>query len=141
VSAAIEAGIAETEKPTLISVKSIIGWPAPNKQNSSKAHGSPLGADEVRETKEALGWDPDKTFFVPDGVYEAFLQKERGGELRAEWNNGSTRGARATPSSRRSGTRRGATRPGPARPGGGAAALRGRSRRHPEGGRQGDGRL
>ena len=84
-SSAIEAGIAETGRPTLISVKSIIGWPAPTKQNTSKAHGSPLGTDEVRATKEALGWDPDKTFFVPDGVYDAFSQRQRGGDARSEW--------------------------------------------------------
>src|SRR5205085_12317045 len=57
--AAIQAGIDEDERPTLVSVKTIIGWPAPNKQNTSKAHGSPLGEDEVRATKEILGWDPD----------------------------------------------------------------------------------
>ena len=82
---AIEAGIAETERPTLIAVKSIIGWPAPHKQNSSKAHGSPLGKDEVRETKQLLGWDPDAEFLVPDGVYEHFSQAERGAAAQAEW--------------------------------------------------------
>ena len=85
--AAIQAGIDEDERPTLISVKTIIGWPAPNKQNTSKAHGSPLGEDEVRATKEVLGWDPDKTFFVPDGVYEHFDQSERGGKLQNEWED------------------------------------------------------
>jgi transketolase len=70
--AAIKAGQEETERPTLIRVKSIIGYPSPNKQNTSKAHGAALGEDEVRATKEVMGWDPDKHFFVPDGVYEAF---------------------------------------------------------------------
>src|SRR3954462_3717906 len=82
---AIQAGIDEDERPTLISVKTIIGWPAPNKQNTSKAHGSPLGEDEVRATKEILGWDPDKHFFVPDGVYEHFNQAERGERAQDEW--------------------------------------------------------
>jgi transketolase len=82
---AIQAGIDETERPTLISVKTIIGWPAPNKQNTSKAHGSPLGEDEVRATKEVLGWDPDAHFLVPDGVYEHFDQSERGSEAQREW--------------------------------------------------------
>ncbi len=82
---AIQAGIDEEERPTLISVKTIIGWPAPNKQNTSKAHGSPLGEDEVRATKEILGWDPDAHFVVPDGVYEHFSQVERGEKLQAEW--------------------------------------------------------
>src|SRR6476659_1220009 len=74
---AIEAGIAETDRPSLIRVKTIIGWPSPHKQGTSKAHGSPLGEDEVRETKEALGWDPDKTFFVPDEVRAHFDQPKR----------------------------------------------------------------
>src|SRR4051794_28083428 len=84
-SGAIQAGIDETERPTLISVKTIIGWPAPNKQNTSKAHGSGLGEDEVRATKEILGWDRDTHFLVPDGVYEHFNQSERGSKHQAEW--------------------------------------------------------
>src|SRR3712207_823004 len=85
-AAGIQAGIDEDERPTLISVKSIIGFPAPNKQNSQKAHGSPLGEDEVHATKEILGWDPDAHFVVPDGVYEHFSQVERGEKLQAEWS-------------------------------------------------------
>src|SRR3954453_21994778 len=84
-TAAIDAGIAEEDRPTLISVRSIIGWPSPNKQGSQKAHGSPLGEDEVRLTKEVMGWDPDKTFYVPDGVYEHFSQAEKGAKLQAAW--------------------------------------------------------
>src|SRR3954466_3366372 len=84
--AAIDAGDAEDSRPTLIRVKSIIGYPSPNKQNTSKAHGSPLGEDEVRATKEVMGWDPDKQFYVPDGVYEAFSAVERGRKLHAEWD-------------------------------------------------------
>jgi transketolase len=84
--AAIDAGDAEDSRPTLIRVKSIIGYPSPNKQNTSKAHGAPLGEDEVRATKEVMGWDPDKHFFIPDGVYEAFSAVERGARLHAEWN-------------------------------------------------------
>jgi transketolase len=86
-SSAIEAGIEESSRPTLISVKSIIGWPAPNKQNTHTAHGSPLGDEEIALTKEILGWDPGKTFYVPDGVYEAFDQKARGGEARQAWKD------------------------------------------------------
>ena len=48
----------EDERPSLIRVRSIIGYPSPNKQGTSKAHGAPLGEDEVRLTKEAMGWDP-----------------------------------------------------------------------------------
>ena len=63
--------MANEDQPTLIRVKSIIGYPSPNKQGTSAAHGAALGEDEVALTKEVLGWDPDKTFHVPDGVYEA----------------------------------------------------------------------
>src|SRR3954467_1269541 len=82
---AIEAGIDEDERPTLISVKTIIGWPAPNKQNNPQPHGSPPGGDEGRATKEILGWDPDQHFVVPDGVYEHFNQAERGERAQNEW--------------------------------------------------------
>jgi transketolase len=84
-TAAIDAGIAEGERPTLISVRSIIGYPSPNKQGTQKAHGAALGEDEVRLTKEVMGWDPDKRFYVPDGVYEHFSQVEKGAALQAEW--------------------------------------------------------
>lgn len=83
--AAIEAGERETERPTLIRVKSIIGYPSPNKQGTSKAHGAALGEDEVRATKEVMGWDPDQHFQVPDGVPEHFSAVERGQKLQAEW--------------------------------------------------------
>jgi transketolase len=84
-TAAIDAGIAEEDRPTLISVRSIIGWPAPKLQGTSKAHGAPLGDEEVRATKEILGWDPDRTFVVPDGVAEHFDQTERGAEAHRAW--------------------------------------------------------
>jgi transketolase len=85
VRAAIKAAQDEEERPSLIRVHTIIGWPAPNKMGTSKAHGSPLGEDEVRLAKEALGWDPDAHFVVPDGVYEAFSAVEKGQELHAAW--------------------------------------------------------
>jgi transketolase len=85
---ALRSAIADAQKvedrPTLIRVKSIIGYPAPNKGGTSKAHGAPLGEDEVRLAKEALGWDPDAHFLVPDGVYDGF-NPERGAETQAEW--------------------------------------------------------
>jgi transketolase len=80
---AIKAGQAEQDRPTLISVKSIIGYGSPE-QGTSEVHGKALGEDNVRATKETLGWDPDKTFYVPDGVYEAF-GPERGARLQEEW--------------------------------------------------------
>ncbi|MFL5844906.1 MAG: transketolase [Solirubrobacteraceae bacterium] len=81
---AIRTAQGNDDSPTLIRVKSIIGYPSPNKSGTSKAHGSPLGTDEVRATKEAMGWDPDAKFLVPDGVYEAF-GPDRGAETQAEW--------------------------------------------------------
>ena len=80
---AIAAGKAEQERPTLISVKSIIGYPSPL-QGTSEVHGKALGEENVRASKEALGWDPDKTFHVPDGVYAGF-EPERGERLQSEW--------------------------------------------------------
>ena len=83
---AIRAAEANEDQPSLIHVKSIIGYPAPNKQGSSKAHGAALGEEEVALTKQAMGWDPDKHFHVPDGVYEAFSMKEDGAKAHAEWS-------------------------------------------------------
>lgn len=83
--AALDEAEADEDRPTLIHVKSIIGWPSPNKQGSSKAHGAPLGEDEVRLTKQALDWDPDAQFLVPDGVYEQFRAGNRGPAEHAAW--------------------------------------------------------
>jgi transketolase len=80
---AIHAAQAEQHRPSLISVKSIIGYGSPL-AGTSEVHGKALGEENVRATKLALGWDPDKTFHVPDGVYEAFAP-ERGARLQAEW--------------------------------------------------------
>jgi transketolase len=83
---ALEAGIAEEERPSLIRVRSTIAWPAPNAQGTAAAHGAPLGEDEVRATKVALGWDPDVEFHVSGEVYEAFRTgAARGRELQREW--------------------------------------------------------
>jgi transketolase len=83
---AIIEGQRQTDKPTLIRVKSIIGYPSPNKMGTSKAHGAPLGEDEVRLTKEKMGWDPDKQFYVPDEVYADFAKAaDRGAAKQVEW--------------------------------------------------------
>jgi transketolase len=83
---AFTAAIADEERPSLIRVRSIIGYPAPTKQGTPAAHGAPLGEDEVRATKEALGWDPDAHFVVPDQVRAAFaVCRRRGARLRADW--------------------------------------------------------
>ena len=64
------AGARTNDKPSLIAVRTHIGFGSPNKQDTQKAHGSPLGEDEVRLTKEAYGWDPDQHFLVPPEVAE-----------------------------------------------------------------------
>jgi transketolase len=85
-SRALEAAIAEEERPSLIRVRSTIAWPAPNKRGTAAAHGAPLGEEEVRATKEALGWDRDSEFHVPEEVYEAFRSSAaRGRRLQREW--------------------------------------------------------
>jgi transketolase len=67
-------------------IRSHIGYGSPNKQDSSSAHGSPLGEDEVKLTKEAYGWPADKTFYVPDDARKPFEEAgERGEELVADW--------------------------------------------------------
>ena len=84
---AIANAVTISDKPTLIQVRNIIGWPAPNLQNTGKAHGSALGADEVAATKEILGLDPTLDFDVPADVL-AHTRKvvERGQQIRAEWD-------------------------------------------------------
>ncbi|WP_322034120.1 transketolase [Paraburkholderia sp. J76] len=74
IEAAIKEAQAVTDKPTLIVVKSIIGWGAPNRQDTAAAHGEALGEEEVRLAKRAYGWPEDAQFLVPDGVYEHFAQ-------------------------------------------------------------------
>ncbi len=86
ISAAIDAAKADP-RPSMIAVRTHIGFGSPNKQDSQKAHGAPLGPDEVRLTKEAYGWDPDKTFFVPDEAGQLFRQAVPQGErLVADWH-------------------------------------------------------
>jgi len=84
---ALSDAASEDERPTLIVLHTIIGYPAPTRQNSAKAHGEPLGKDEVRKTKEILGWDPEKTFVVPPEVSaQAARIRARGATLHREWN-------------------------------------------------------
>ena len=84
---AIEAAKAETGKPSLIILRTIIGWPAPKKQNTGKIHGSALGSEELAAVKTILGFDPEKTFEVDDEVI-AHTRKavERGQAEHAEWS-------------------------------------------------------
>jgi len=67
---ALSRAKAETDRPSLITVSTHIGYGSPNKQDTAAAHGKPLGPDEVRRTKRNLGWPEDKSFYVPDDVYE-----------------------------------------------------------------------
>lgn len=83
---AIDAAMREGERPSLVRVRSIIGYPSPNKQGTSGVHGAPLGEDEVRLTKQAMGLDPDVSFHVPDDVAEHMSQVARGAALQAEWD-------------------------------------------------------
>jgi transketolase len=85
-SRAIETFKATTDKPTFIVVHSVIGYGSP-KAGSEKAHGEPLGEENIRITKKAYGWPEDKSFYVPDGVIEHFngAIADRGAKLRDEW--------------------------------------------------------
>jgi transketolase len=85
---AIEAAKAVTDKPSFIVLRTIIGWPAPNKQNTGAAHGSALGEAEVKATKEILGFDPAVTFPVEEeALNRAREVAARGKALHAEWDS------------------------------------------------------
>jgi transketolase len=75
----------ETERPSLVIIRSHIGFGAPRAVDTAKAHGSPLGEEEVRATKEALGWNPDEHFVVPPEVAEHMNVTQRGIELEGAW--------------------------------------------------------
>jgi transketolase len=83
---ALRQAIAVEDKPSLIIVRTHIAQGAPHKQDTAGAHGSPLGEDEVRATKEAYGWPPDEHFYVPDEALKHWRGcVERGAEAQAEW--------------------------------------------------------
>lgn len=87
VDAAFAAARAEIGRPSIIVLRTVIAWPAPNKQNTGAAHGSALGEDEVRATKEILGFDPEQTFPVDDEVLaHARSVVEKGRKDHAEWD-------------------------------------------------------
>ncbi len=87
IATAFEEFKGEQGRPTLLIVDSHIGYGSPHKQDTSAAHGEPLGTEEVRETKRAYGWPEDAQFLVPDGVRERFAEGigVRGAEARAAW--------------------------------------------------------
>jgi len=85
--AAMVAAKAETVKPTLIRMKSVIAWPAPKLRNTAKSHGSALGDEEIAATKVELGLNPEEKFAMPDDVLAHIRQvKDRGAALRSQWN-------------------------------------------------------
>lgn len=98
-NAAIEAAKAETGKPSIIVLKTIIGWPAPNKQNTGKIHGSALGADELAATKAVLGFDPAQHFVVADEVIEHTRgnARDRAADAKATWQQAFDAWAAANP--------------------------------------------
>ncbi|MBE1492138.1 transketolase [Plantactinospora soyae] len=96
--AALLAAKAETDRPSFIALRTIIGWPAPTKQNTGKIHGSALGADEVAATKKLLGFDPGQHFEVDDEVLAHARQVlERGRTAHTEWETGYQSWAGANP--------------------------------------------
>ncbi|QGK72175.1 transketolase [Allosaccharopolyspora coralli] len=83
---AFEAARAETERPTMIVLRTVIGYPAPTKMNTGKAHGAALGGDEVAEIKKELGFDPEQHFAISDDVLtHARKVLDRGQASRNEW--------------------------------------------------------
>lgn len=85
VKAAIVSAAIDPDRPTLICCKTIIGFGAPNKQNTEGAHGAPLGKDEIALAREKLGW-PHAPFVVPDEIYDAWNAESRGAERETRWN-------------------------------------------------------
>jgi transketolase len=87
IAKALEEARGEKDRPSIIAVRTHIGYGSPNKQDTADAHGSPLGEDEVRLTKENLGWPSDQTFFVPDEVKDNFRQVlENGKKAEKVWD-------------------------------------------------------
>ena len=84
---ALTAAKAETGRPSIIAMRTIIAWPAPTAQNTEASHGSALGAEEIAATKRLLGFDPERTFEVADEVLDhARKALDRGAEAHAAWN-------------------------------------------------------
>ena len=96
---ALAAARAETTRPTLILVRSVIGYGAPHKAGTAKAHSDPLGADEAKAAKRAYGWPEDAQFLVPEGVRARFDETlgARGRKLSADWREARARHRKAFP--------------------------------------------
>ncbi len=86
IEAAVKAAQAETDRPSFIRVKTVIGYPAPNKMNTGGVHGAALGDDEVAATKEVLGFDPERSFHIDEEVIAHTRKlRERGAEKHSAW--------------------------------------------------------
>jgi transketolase len=86
IDGALHAAARETARPTLVVLRTYIADPAPTKRNTSEAHGAPLGADEVRRTKELMGWPLEPGFYVPEDALEHWREAiDRGEALEREW--------------------------------------------------------
>ena len=95
---AVKAAQAETERPSFIRVKTVIGYPAPNKMNTGGVHGAALGDDEVAATKEVLGFDPERSFHIDEEVIAHTRKlRERGAEKHAAWQKKFDKWAAANP--------------------------------------------
>lgn len=95
---AVKAAQAETERPSFIRVKTVIGYPAPNKMNTGGVHGAALGDDEVAATKEVLGFDAERSFHIDDEVIAHTRKlRERGAEKHAAWQKKFDEWAAANP--------------------------------------------
>ncbi|MDQ6671028.1 MAG: transketolase, partial [Chloroflexota bacterium] len=86
IQTAIQSGIDVTDRPSLVIVRTTLGYGSPKRAGSWQAHGNPLGADEVEATKRSLGWPTTETFFVPDEALQLFRQAtQRGAEYEQDW--------------------------------------------------------
>ncbi len=81
---AIKAAQEETGRPSLIKIRTHIGFGSPNKQDTAEAHGSPLGEDEIKLTKQRFGWDPEKKFYVPEDALKHFREAVEMGKKREQ---------------------------------------------------------
>jgi transketolase len=96
--AALRAAKAETARPSFVQLRTIIGYPAPNKMNTGKAHGAALGDDEVAEVKRILGFDPEKSFQIEDDALAHARQVvQRGEQAKAQWQESFDDWARREP--------------------------------------------
>ena len=101
IEAAVKAAQAETDRPSFIRVKTVIGYPAPNKMNTGGVHGAALGDDEVAATKEVLGFDPERSFHIDDEVIaHTRMLRERGAEKHSAWQEKFDAWAAAYPESK-----------------------------------------